>query len=295
MTLEHDGAAAVSGLHSTAMDAECATHAGFDLRSLRSLARVGEGDMDVDEERPAANPPPAASAPTNSVNGLTLADILEARFPGQAIKETNHMQPVLMEVLEGLQSVLDEVLPGGRARLHLKDTHAKCDLRDPTVRPDCTAFAGPMQAWSQVVTHFEFKLSEDDRHEMVGQLVQRSAGMRAIPAVAELPVGSILGLRRCWYGVGEVGSGCAALFSSAALNSWLALNPCGDMHVLLLRLGPCSGAVCAGEAPEGLGRGHHHEHARGVCASATPRVMTCAVWEFCYEAGALLLVNLNHA
>ena len=162
---------------STLHDAARATHAGRRNQFVTALAQHAEGDMDVDDEAGAAEAaPPAASAPANRVGGLTLADLVAARFPGKAIEEAKHMQPCVMEVLHALQ----DMMPHGHGQLCLVDTHATCSLRDPTARPDCTAFASPVQVWSQVVTHFEFKLSDADRHVMVGQLVQRSAGTHAI-------------------------------------------------------------------------------------------------------------------
>lgn len=120
---------------------------------------------------------PALSAPRVppvSSSNVQPMSLLDAVWPVESaeVREEEHMQPAMMAVLRAVGEAVS-------CRMQLQDTHASSQLRFPTSKPDCTGLAGGVEAWSQVVTHFEFKLGKEagDREVMLGQLIQRCAGV----------------------------------------------------------------------------------------------------------------------
>lgn len=139
--------------------------------------------------------------------GLSLADA--AQWKADCSFTEGDMQPVVMKVLSA-------VGPAVGCNLNVVDTHEKCDLRSPYLEPGCTLFSAGVQTWSTVGVYMEFKLHTEARQEMVGQVVQRSAGKEdgeAQKHSASYAVGASSCRGGCWgaWGVGVACPNSAAV------------------------------------------------------------------------------------
>ena len=76
------------------------------------------------------------------------------------------MQPRAMELLEAVATAVS-------SELVLRDTHKSDYLKRPIAKIDCSGLASHLPEWTQLVTPFEFKLSCNDMHGLLGQLVER--------------------------------------------------------------------------------------------------------------------------
>ena len=76
------------------------------------------------------------------------------------------MQPRVIELLDSIAHAV-------QSQQVLMDTHMRKYLQRPIAKIDCSGMASTLLQWTQLVTPWEFKLSNKDIEALLGQLIDR--------------------------------------------------------------------------------------------------------------------------